>query len=108
MPSFTSLFVCLLAAVSILAAPVSELDARGRSKHSVCGVKFVIKDVADKCPLDSVFTLKDKSTVVKETKTKVSGYHGVCKQIGTDLVAETSIEGLATRYLNGHYLSTIH
>ena len=71
MPSFKTLFVCLLATVSVLAAPVSELEAR-KSKSSVCGVEFRIKNAEDLAPLDSVFTLKDKSTIVKETKTKVS------------------------------------
>ena len=72
MPSFKSLFICLLAASSILAAPVAEnvLAAR-KSKTTVCGVEFKDKSVKDKASLDSVFTLKDKSTVTKETKTKV-------------------------------------
>lgn len=77
MPSFTSIFICLLAASSILAAPVAEnvLEAR-KSKTRVCGVEFREHNIQDKCPLDSVFTLKDKSTINKETKTKEQVHKG--------------------------------
>lgn len=110
MPSFKSIFICLLAAASVLAAPVSEnaLEARGKSKPSVCGVKFEIKDIRDKCPLDSVFTLKDKSTIVKETKTKVRscGQTEYGRRIA-EFPAERRFERLAARYVYACHLPPV-
>ncbi|EKM51718.1 uncharacterized protein PHACADRAFT_187139 [Phanerochaete carnosa HHB-10118-sp] len=74
MPSVRSLFFVLLAAVSVLAAPV--LKERLRSVN-VCGVRFKTGDVRDKAPLNSVYSLENKSDVNKETKSKVSASHGL-------------------------------
>lgn len=62
-------FVLFAAAVLVLAAPV--LEERSRSVE-VCGVRrFKAGDVWDAAPLNSVYSLKNKSDINKETKSKV-------------------------------------
>lgn len=68
MPSVSSLLLVLFAAASVLAAPV--LEERSRSVK-VCGARFKAGDVWDKAPLNSVYSLKNKSDINKETKSKV-------------------------------------
>ena len=76
MPSVRSLFFVLVAATAVLSAPV--LEERGHSTK-ICGVRFKADGAWDKAPLNSVYSLQNKSDIAKQTKSKVCISRGLLK-----------------------------